>query len=480
MGVCTINPVMLKEMRQSVRGMFISILLVLTLLINAVFISSELIFNKNIGLDFTIAQRLFGQIYFMLMLVGFILIPAYIAGRFSGEISDKQSSLFFSTSLSPSQIIWGKFCSGAALIVIFYCTVLPFLVLLYFLRGIDVAKMLTTVFHCFTLSLLAIMFMLAFNSNTLNPGLRKVKYAIGIIVLIFLSSYVSGLYYFVNNQSESILTFTYWAKILTYLALEILMGIFLFVISVYKISPKLSNRAFAVKLFSLIFWLLTGLILLTWSRSNVLAGIFNDTEPLSLWLFSMTIIFVIAMVASAIEPDNLSRRVKASISPGRFVRPLQYLFYSGCANTFVFCCLMAVLTVAASAIFELAGLTENPMDTLRLAALTLYGSMYGLMTIAVKRRFFNDKPNTAIPAIITAVLVLMGTITPVLIAFYSYDSISLTNASGWYAVGNPLIPFYDNWPILKVLFFTSVLTVFLAAFNWKWFYASFKEFTPPD
>ncbi|MFI4910703.1 MAG: ABC transporter permease [Sedimentisphaeraceae bacterium JB056] len=482
MSLGLVNAVTLKEMRQSVRGMFISILLTITLIANGMFICSELIFNNNIGLDFTIAQRLFSQIYFILMIGSFILIPAYIGNRFSSEISDKESSLFFSTTLKPAEIVWGKFCSGAMLVVMFYCATLPFLVLLYFLRGLDVVKMLMTIFYSFIFSLLSIMFMLAFNSDAAHPGIRRTKNAVGVISLLFLSSSLGELYFFVNSDGASITTFVYWAKMLTYLGVEILAGLMLFLITVYKISPKFSNRALPIKIYTFIFWLLTGIIALAWSRSDALTSRFSDIEPLGIWLPAMTIMFVVAMVMSAIEPNKLSKRVRAKISKKSFVKTFQYIFYSGCASTFIFCGIMAILTIMVSGALEAAGMpgTKETMITIELSAMTLYGLMYGLTTITIKRHFFKDKPDTKIPAIITLILILLGTITPVLIAFYMFESLAPMNNLGWYVVGNPFIIFSKEWPIFKVLAFTSVFTIVLTAFNWKWFYTSFKEFHRPE
>ncbi len=477
MAFCSVNPVTLKEMRQSVRGLFINILLVITLVVNGLFICSALIFNEKVGMDFTIARQLFGQIYFMLIAGSFILIPAYLGNRFAGEITNKENSLFFSTAMRPSSIVWGKFFSGAMLVTMFYSSILPFLILLYFLRGLDVVKMLLTIFYSFIFSLLSIMFMLAFNSDASHPGIRRSKNIIGVIFLLFMSSSLGNMYMFIGHSGDSITSMFYWARMLTYLVLELLAGGFLFTITVYRISPKLSNRALPVKIYMAIFWLVTGIIALAWSLSDIFAGPQYEFDPLKLWLVSMIIISIAAMIMSASEPNTLSERVCKGISTNPAVRLFQYLFFSGCANTFLFCTVTAVLTLIASTIFEISGVGSlSAMQTITLTAAVLYGLMYGLTTITIKRRFFKNKSDTKIPIMITAILVFTGVVTPVLIAFYLYDSINAANGLGWYAVGNPFILFSEKWPIFKVLSFTSTFTVVLAAFNWRWFYESFQNF----
>jgi len=477
MAICSVNPVTLKEMRQSVRGMFINILLVITLVVNGLFICRTLIFNEKVGMDFTIARQLFGQIYFMLIAGSFILIPAYLGNRFASEISDKENSLFFSTGLKPSSIVWGKFFSGAILVTMFYSSIVPFMILLYFLRGLDVVKMLLTVFYSFIFSLLSIMFMLAFNSDASHPGIKRSKNVIGVIFLLFMSTSLSNLYMFIGYSGDSVTSLFYWARMLTYLVLELLAGGFLFIITVYRISPKQSNRAFAVKIYTAIFWFLTMLMAVAWSFSDIFAGPMYEFHPLKLWLISMTIISIAAMVMSAAEPNTASKRVRREISANPVKRVFQYLFFSGCANTFTFSTIMAVLTIITAAVFEAAKISSlNAMLTITLTAALLYGLMYGLTTITIKRHFFKDRSDTKIPIMITVILVFIGTVTPVLIAFYLYDNISAAGDLGWYAVGNPFILFGVKWPIFKVLSFTSVFTVVLAAFNWRWFYESFRQF----
>ncbi len=477
MSVWNVNPVTLKEMRQSVRGMFINILLVITLVANGLFICSELIFNEKVGMDFTIARRLFGQIYFMLIVGSFILIPAYLGNRFATEISDKENSLFFSTAMKPSRIVWGKFFSGAMLVTMFYSSILPFLILLYFLRGLDVVKMLLTIFYSFIFSLLSIMFMLAFNSDSSHPGIRRSKNVIGVVFLLFMSSSLGDMYMFIGHSGDSIASMFYWARMLTYLAIEVLVGGFLFIITVYRISPKLSNRAFPVKVYTIIFWLLTAGLAMAWSLSDMFAGPMHEFDPLKLWLISMTIISIAAMIMSAAEPSVLSKRVCGEISANPIVRTVQYLFFSGCANTFIFSAMIAILTIIVATVFETAKLGSlNAMLTITLTAAVLYGLMYGLTTITIKRHFFKDRADTKLPIMITVILVFFGAVIPVLTAFYLYDNISSATRLGWYAVGNPFVLFSPKWPILKVLAFTSASTVLLAAFNWRWFYESFKSF----
>lgn len=477
MAFSCVNPVTLKEMRQSVRGMFISILLVITLVVNGIFICAELIFNDQVGSDFSISQRLFGQIYFMLVAGSFILIPAYLGNRFAAEISDKDNSLFFSTSLKPSSIIWGKFFSGAMLIVMLYSTVVPFLILLYFLRGLDVVKMLLTIFYSFVFSLLSVMFMLAFNSDATNQGVRRAKNAVGVIFLLFLSGSLGSIYMFVGQSGDSVMSMMYWAKMLTYLVIEILVWRFLFVITVYRISPKLSNRALPVKVYSFVFWLTTGVIAFVWSVPNFLDDSFLDANPLMVWFASMTVIYIVTMIISAAEPDSLSRRARTRISNNAFVRFFQYFFYTGCVNTFVYSLVMAVVTVFICAGCQGAGFGRlDSMTTITLTAAVLYGTTYGLTTITVKRKFFKNKSDTKIPILITLGLVLAGTVTPILIAFYSYDDLAPMNELGWYAVGNPFILFSEKWPILEVLVFTGVATIVLAAFNWRMFFDSIRKF----
>ena len=67
--------------------------------------------------------------------VGFV--PAYAAIRLSFERNDANTDLLFVTTITPGKIVRGKYFTAMALTLLIFSAWMPFMILTYLLRGID-------------------------------------------------------------------------------------------------------------------------------------------------------------------------------------------------------------------------------------------------------------------------------------------------------------------------------------------------------
>ena len=140
-----INPVTLKELRQLVRSRLIlwgmvALPIVLILATGAVLLSEmhdisiqEAMYGKGLGEEPLIAVSIITGV------VTCVLIPLFTSIKTAIETSKTDLGLEFTTALTPGQIVSGKITAAAVISAIAVAIAMPFFVLSYLMRGIDLS-----------------------------------------------------------------------------------------------------------------------------------------------------------------------------------------------------------------------------------------------------------------------------------------------------------------------------------------------------
>ena len=140
-----INPVTLKELRQLVRSRLIiwgmvALPIVLILATGTVLLSEmhdisiqEAMYGKGLGEEPLIAVSIITSV------VTCVLIPLFTSITTAIETSKTDLGLEFTTALTPGQIVSGKITAAAVIFAIAVAIAMPFFVLSYLMRGIDLS-----------------------------------------------------------------------------------------------------------------------------------------------------------------------------------------------------------------------------------------------------------------------------------------------------------------------------------------------------
>lgn len=147
-----INPVLKKELKQSMRTVRFPILLVL---FNTVLASIGLIglyiSNEQVQLTGIINYRDNIYLYILLISVEFILlifiVPAMTSGLISGERERQTLDILLASSLTPMQIISGKLLSALANLAILLISGLPVISLAFIYGGINISDIIFTILY---------------------------------------------------------------------------------------------------------------------------------------------------------------------------------------------------------------------------------------------------------------------------------------------------------------------------------------------
>jgi len=154
------NPVLLKELRQSVRNRYVLaayIIFIVVLLIVAGVQTSLAVRESwdNPQSVFRTGKTLFMTVHGIFAALGVLFVPTYVLSRIIRERWGTDLDLMYVTPMPPSALLIGKFGSAMAMAGLFLSAALPFLALSYFIGGIDVLTIVMTIL--LTLEVIAVL-----------------------------------------------------------------------------------------------------------------------------------------------------------------------------------------------------------------------------------------------------------------------------------------------------------------------------------
>ena len=329
------NPIMLKELRQSVRnrmvtvsliGFFGLLLIILSTLFRA-FSSTDASPSEPSG------HIVFGFVSAILSLVELLVVPFIVFQRLTAERGKGKADLLFSTPLKAPKIVDGKILAGMAMELLFLAAALPFLLLSYQLRGIALETILVYALMLLPAGACSIALGLLIGTFPIANAGRRMLYglilfgAIGPVIAIS-----------VALAQEDILTDVGSSQALFYILFLILTAFLLLrAAAIFSISPAstVRVRAFRATAFAL---------LLVWIAVAVI-GAFRTSKSdiLEVFHFCALLLASVFMVYAIAMPPGENRRTLLEIQPR--LRPVQFLFSSAAVGGILFSLLLAALAL---------------------------------------------------------------------------------------------------------------------------------------
>ena len=303
------NPIVVKEMRQAVKGRFTTWTLMIFLAVQLIIIGMVLVLSEDIGKDFNSGRGLFGGLSSVLLFVCLLILPVFTGFRLSSERSSNNVDLFFITTLKPRQIIWGKFFTSMVTALLFFAAALPFLTLTYLFRGLDLPSIFVSIGFLFLMVLAGVQFsiFLASLPGGIASRVMRFLFLLFVLLILFQSTLVVSIELMYGGIGSTIGTWEFWRGALTLVAQVIISIVLLFSLSVALISPQSANRAFGVRLCLLFTWLSSGIVAFAWFFGT------GDNAYLQTWVMVMIMVFGINMLAATCEHQKRSPRVTRTI-----------------------------------------------------------------------------------------------------------------------------------------------------------------------
>lgn len=400
-----LNPIIVKELRQVVRGKFFWGVLILFLGFQCAVLSLSIaergLTNRSVGAD--TLNFLFGILFF----ASFVLIPVYSAFRFTKERNEGTDELLFITTITPGAIIRGKFAASMVFILLIFSAFSPFMAMTFFLSGVDLSITFMALIVGLILSACGAMAQICFATLAREGNSQQFFRGIGIFVQIMMFFSITGVSTDlvrygpgrILGGAEQTTTF------LTFLICTCAGVYFLYLSASAIISPAGSNRMLSVRKCASWLWVLSLILTIFWAYSTY------ARHFIYMWGFFVCLGLCFSVLVAISERDYLSERVAREIPQGVIQKRLAFLFYSGAAGGLAWSISMLVLTLVAVNLFaDLPIIPKSTGDVTEFSELALafmgYCVGYGLIAAFLRRVFFAsyvDVRNTWVIALLVCV-----------------------------------------------------------------------------
>jgi hypothetical protein len=420
-----LNPVMLKELRQAVRGRFIVTVLSLSLLAQVVAVAGFMIsgaIDMRSALVNPIGSVTFTTLFFVLFTATVFFVPLYSGIRMAVERSDTNVDLLFVTTIRPRTVILGKLMTTIALTALIFFASLPFLVFSYVLRGIDVLTILFVLFIAFFAVCSAAVVALFLGCI---PATKPFRLILGLIFFGVAAMAYAGMAAMItgfirSSTATMFVTSDFWTAVVSAIMVVAAIDAVLLVTTTVIITPAAANRALPIRMMMAIVWLVSLAI------AARLTFRFRDVSPILTWAI-VQLFFITVVLCSAVgERERWGPRVARAIPENPLKRFVAFLFFSGAGGGTLWALLFYTLTIGA---YELVLKTRPPsllslervVDAQVLGEAAMCFVAYLLTAQLVRRKYLSHRvPARATWAIGLLVFLVVAVIPPlVLLSGYS-------------------------------------------------------------
>lgn len=427
----SLNAILVKELRQTVRGKFLWTTFNLFLLIMVIALTLALSEGRRASGNDTITF-----LFIILYFACFFLVPLYVGKKVNTEKKDGMNELLSITTMSPKSIVMGKFLCGLIIITMLYCAFTPFMSLTVFMGGIDMHELIITTILSYTFCMLAVLFQIGLGLEALGiASLGVLVKIIGIVIQITMfSSSLSVCMECLRGKGVD-----NYAYLCAWLIGELIVGGIMFATSVSFLQPDTANKSYSLRKYLSILWVI-GICLVF--------GIPAELEGINVGL-----IFLLVFVSGSYirEPEYYSARIIKDIPSNLFQRFIKFPLYTGLANGFAW---VAITTIVSSLVVGFVNSYCNPGFSSRdrygtvLFVIIATLNAFVLMGNYIRKTFFSNYSRGA-SALIGIILYLVVGCLPFLIL-----GIMRIHFDGARAIAiwiNPIVGLFENEQVMAVV-----------------------------
>ena len=478
-----VNPVLLKELRQAVRGRFVVSALILSLLAEVVTVATMYAVDQLSQFRFDsspVGEQTFGVLFTVTFVACLLFVPLYSGLRMSAERGDANTDLMYITTIAPRSIVIGKLLAVMAFVGLLFGAALPFLAFAYVLRGLDLLPCIIAL--AFALLVIVAEAALALFIGAL-PVTRPFKVMLGLSMVTFsLLLPMAGLELMTLMRTSAIVRTSGANSLVMLVATFLTISFLSFIVIVLTtglLTPPTANRALPIRIMLSVVWVITlGLTVrgVFFSKSFELMQIWGWTE----------IGLIAAVLLSAIgEREVWGPRVARTIPRRGFGRLIAFLFYSGAAGGVLWSVMMFLLTIGAMVIGA-SNFVSSDRDADLLMAFDMAGAVaailaYALTAVRVHRRFLARRiPQKNTWAVAVLLLIVFSVILPVLATVRFVETQHFNRAFELATAMNPFSHLDSPVAALARLCALLMWLVVVTALNRRWIGEQWTRFRRPE
>lgn len=412
-----LNPILVKEVRQALRGRYFKISFWVTLTV-ATLVGLGVLLLVNSG-EFGRDEDVFGPPFFVAMfgclaVATLILVPFSAFLSMGSEWDENTFDLLVLSNLRPRQVVLGKVLSAVVQALLFFSAFGPFLVFAFLLRGIDLTALLVALMLCFAGSVILSCLSVAMSSFGRGRFARLLLMVLLAVVLVWstvgMIAWGGQSMFFPGKLHDSELRQGLGAAV----SIASAVAAFFFAAACARLAHPEENGSSGLRWMTLVA-VAVGLGWLTFIMGSSI-----EEEPTLIAVCLAHAALGLATLFFASEPERLGRRVEATLPRSRLLRLLAFPMLPGGARGLVFYLASAALIPVWMTVYSWLAKGNVVFDEHELRVplvLTLYGFIY----IGIPTGAFSFKSETllarTLARITTVVLFILSLLLPALVGF---------------------------------------------------------------
>ena len=370
-----INPITVKEMRQSLYTMPIMLILALALLMILFF----LLLPSTLLLGELITPGIMAGVMFVSQIIALTHGVRMIRERAGDD------DLLYTTTLSPFKIISGKFAAILINSFMAFCISLPFLVGGFYAGGVDFGDVVFGLIMLF----LGVCF---YASLVLALAAVRTHGKLGILRLLPAVLYLTFASILFDKNYENMLFIAAMTPIL-------------FTLAMAGVANPASNRSVVARITTLI-----AVILMSMATSLI----YDDYDVFIMYPFMSITIAIIMFLLCACEPIKVSRKILDGTPRNRIAALLYALISSNAYSGWLYAMILGGVMVCLIALRE--GWNDTP--TTEIMAICAYFAAYSGICIYIRSATENfARVNRRPYSVAIIVVVIVAVLTAVIVAF---------------------------------------------------------------
>lgn len=416
-----INPIMVKELRQSTNSRVLTVLVIAFLTIQLFSLYIQIFLDDATSFD---SSQVIFQTVLVILIASCIygVIPS-IANRFYRERNGDSIDLIYTTVLSPFAIISGKMFSAMGLIILLYSLCTPFIFISYLFPGVDILTIVWSLWYSFWIVAAVAQLMILIATIKTSKIMRSIILLMyfGIVTIWGFGLMQTMAYGHHSRGGLFGITFnSSWYAHLIFMLFWLLMIGFFYILSVCAVSSTHANRAFWPRIYAAALWLI-GLLFAGFSYIFSTRSIARDSGET--WLVISTILFLAFMGVASGERSEYGNRIRKHIPRNRLLRIIAFPFFSGEVNGIIYAILFMTLTVGIFCLLPYRTKSLND-SIIIIVGLAGYFTWYSLLALQIKRIAARRFPNLN-SFLIMLFAIIIFTLLPTMLAWGIYHGVDL-------------------------------------------------------
>lgn len=358
------SPILVKEVRQSLRGRFFGVGFFSTLVIAAVVSFLQLGFARIDDENDNIGPRFFAAVFSCLAGAVSALVPFIAFQSMGGEWEENTMDLLELSNLRPRQIIRGKIFSAMIIVAMFFSAFVPFLAIGFMLGGIDVVAAAFVIAAMILYSICLVTIAVATSTVAKQRIWRYILAFIVAILLVLAAVAGAAMGNYILRAPSELRGGEFWQVTAIVVAAGIIITRILYDGACARLSHPEENASTGPRVFlviSLLTWMVVTERIYYWDHKH-------ETLFLSAYWAFVFLYFVFSFLTT--ESERLGRRARSEVPKDSFHALLSIPFLPGGGRAVILFMFMIAAVVGSVVVID--EIHPGYADSTRVASAGLY------------------------------------------------------------------------------------------------------------